>query len=41
MYSSGLEFWYKKGRENPMQEFTFKITNIYSQKSMGGRKNNE
>ncbi|HEY8890228.1 MAG TPA: hypothetical protein VIM70_08215 [Clostridium sp.] len=39
MYSSSLDYWYKKGSKSVMEELTFEITDIVIQRSMGGRTN--
>jgi len=36
MYSSSLDYWYKKGSASVMEELTFEVTNMYTQRSMGG-----
>jgi len=39
MYSSSLDYWYKKGSKSVMEELTFEVTNIYSERRMNGKTN--
>ena len=39
MYSSSLDYWYKKGSKSVMEELIFEVTNIYSERRMNGKTN--